>query len=59
MRRSVMRRCLKGLGGFPTSTDGVILGPSHGIVGRFFFTADSSETSRAQLSAPHEFLPSC
>jgi len=22
-----MRRCLKGLGGFPTSTDGFILGP--------------------------------
>jgi glyoxylase I family protein len=39
VRRSVMRRCLKGLGGFPTSTDGFILGPSHGIVGRldFFF----------------------
>src|SRR5580700_4026426 len=29
-----MRRCLKGLGGFPTSTDGFILGPSHGTVGR-------------------------
>ena len=37
MRRSVMRRCLKGLGGFPTSTDGFILGPSHGIVGRLDF----------------------
>jgi len=34
VRRSVMRRCLKGLGGFPTSTDGFILGPSHGTVGR-------------------------
>ena len=41
MRRSVMRRCLKGLGGFPTSTDGFILGPSHGIVGRLdFFPRD-------------------
>ena len=37
MRRSVMRRCLKGLGGFPTSTDGFILGPSHGTVGRLDF----------------------
>jgi hypothetical protein len=36
-----MRRCLKGLGGFPTSTDGFILGPSHGIVGRLdFFPLD-------------------
>jgi hypothetical protein len=34
VRRSAMRRCLKGLGGFPTSTDGFILGPSHGTVGR-------------------------
>ena len=34
MQRSAMRRCLKGLGGFPTSTDGFILGPSHGTVGR-------------------------
>jgi len=32
-----MRRCLKGLGGFPTSTDGFILGPSHGIAGRLDF----------------------
>jgi glyoxalase/bleomycin resistance protein/dioxygenase superfamily protein len=38
VRRSVMRRCLKGLGGFPTSTDGFILGPSHGIVGRLDFS---------------------
>jgi hypothetical protein len=37
VRRSVMRRCLKGLGGFPTSTDGFILGPSHGTVGRLDF----------------------
>ncbi len=34
MQRSAMRRCLKGLGGRPTSTDGFILGPSHGTVGR-------------------------
>jgi hypothetical protein len=33
-----MRRCLKGLGGFPTSTDGFILGPSHGTVGRLAFS---------------------
>ena len=32
-----MRRCLKGLGGHPTSTDGFILGPSHGTVGRLDF----------------------
>jgi len=38
---SAMRRCLKGLGGFPTSTDGFILGPSHGTVGRLeFFPAN-------------------
>jgi hypothetical protein len=37
VRRSAMRRCLKGLGGFPTSTDGFILGPSHGTVGRLDF----------------------
>ena len=43
MRRSVMRRCLKGLGGFPTSRDGFILGPSHGTVGRLdFFPRDGS-----------------
>src|SRR5260370_34382198 len=37
-----MGRCLKGLGGFPTFTDGFILGPSHGIVGRLdFFPRDS------------------
>jgi len=27
VQRSAMRRCLKGLGGRPTSTDGFILGP--------------------------------
>ena len=27
MQRCAMRRCLKGLGGRPTSTDGFILGP--------------------------------
>lgn len=32
-----MRRCLKGLGGRPTSTDGFILGPSHGTAGRLNF----------------------
>src|SRR5207244_11225293 len=32
-----MRRCLMGLGGRPTSTDGFILGPSHGTVGRLVF----------------------
>ena len=50
MRRSVMRRCLKGLGGFPTSTDGFILGPSHGTVGRLCcFNADC--VGRALLPA--------
>jgi len=45
-----MRRCLKGLGGFPTSTDGFILGPSHGTVGRLCcFNADC--VGRALLPA--------
>ena len=39
MQRSAMRRCLMGLGGHPTSTDGFILGPSHGTVGRLVFSA--------------------
>jgi hypothetical protein len=52
-----MRRCLKGLGGFPTSTDGFILGPSHGLVGRLDFY---SYEARALLPANsyHEFTES-
>lgn len=49
MRRSVMRRCLKGLGGFPTSTDGFILGPSHGLVGRLAFVLGGADTLVRQL----------
>ena len=51
MRRSAMRRCLKGLGGFPTSTDGFILGPSHGTVGRldFFVYSCGADTPVRQL----------
>jgi len=53
-----MRRCLKGLGGFPTSTDGFILGPSHGLVGRLAFlfctdfAADLPGANPAGASAP-------
>jgi len=36
VRRSAMRRCLKGRGRFPLSNDGFILGPSHGQVGRLY-----------------------
>jgi hypothetical protein len=49
-----MRRCLKGLGGFPTSTDGFILGPSHGTVGRLAFLL-SAERSRAGNAEHHAF----
>jgi hypothetical protein len=45
-----MRRCLKGLGGHPTSTDGFILGPSHGTVGRLAFLLDDN-VGRTLLSA--------
>src|ERR1700733_9450984 len=47
-----MRRCLKGLGGFPTSTDGFILGPSHGTVGRLDYFPQVS-ASRKSFSALH------
>jgi hypothetical protein len=55
VRRSVMRRCLKGLGGFPTSTDGFILGPSHGMLGRLdfvFCVARAPSPAKAVLHKP-------
>jgi hypothetical protein len=45
-----MRRCLKGLGGFPTSTDGFILGPSHGLVGRLAFSFGAAVTLSARFA---------
>jgi len=52
-----MRRCLKGLGGFPTSTDGFILGPPHGIVGRLeFFRGETyRENIAGEVPAPHDY----
>ena len=54
MQRSAMRRCLKGLGGRPTSTDGFILGPSHGTVGRLAFLQSRDARARTGLE---RFLP--
>jgi len=44
VQRSAMRRCLKGLGGFPTSIRRFILGPSHGTVGRLEFLLERTRT---------------
>ncbi len=49
MQRSAMRRCLKGLGGRPTSTDGFILGPSHGTVGRLLNLLSTIPACTAKL----------
>jgi hypothetical protein len=51
---SAMRRCLKGLGGRPTSTDGFILGPSHGTVGRLLNLPASLPTpAKLELEQNH------
>jgi len=38
-----------GLGGHPTSTDGFILGPSHGTVGRLLTSCALSLSAPAKL----------
>ena len=52
MQRSAKRRCLKGLGGHPTSTDGFILGPSHGTVGRLVFVSRDAHLAGTIASSP-------
>jgi hypothetical protein len=53
-----MRRCLKGLGGRPTSTDGFILGPVTRLSGSACFldhyvaTAAFGRPVRAKLDSP-------
>ena len=47
-----MRRCLKGLGGRPTSTDGFILGPVTRLSGSACFTKfHHAERSREESEA--------
>ena len=53
-----MRRCLKGLGGFPSSNDGFILGPPHGTVGRLdFFGVTFSVRALLPANAGASTLP--